>query len=129
MADSIPDEAVELLTSEPLIAHLGTSHEDRPHVAPLWFNYHEGDVEIATTGRKLANLKRNPRVAMSVQKDEDGHPQWGVTLQGTAAVIDDDEAAEEALHRINRRYGTDEDAWSENTPVRIDVSNVEHWIY
>lgn len=129
MADSIPADAVDLLTSEPLVAHLGTSHDDRPHVAPLWFNYHEGDVEIATTGRKLANLRRNPHVAMSVQKDEDGHPQWGVALQGTAAVIDDDEAAADALHRINRRYGTDEDAWAENTPVRISVSTVEYWEY
>lgn len=129
MTDSIPDEAAELLTSEQLMAHLGTSHDDRPHVAPLWYNLHEGDIEIATTGRKLANLQRNPRVAMSVQKDVDGHPQWGVTIQGTAKVIEDDEAAEEALHRINRRYGTDEDAWSENTPVRISVGTVQHWEY
>jgi len=33
------------------------------------------------------------------------------------------------LHRINRKYGVDEDAWSENTPVRIDVDTVKHWTY
>jgi len=129
MAESVPEEAEALLTSEPLIAHLGTSHDDRPHVAPLWYNYSDGVVEIATTGRKLANLQRNPRVALSVHKDEDGHPRWGVTLQGTAAVIEDDEEGQTALRRINRKYGTGEDAWSENTPVRIDVTNVEYWEY
>jgi nitroimidazol reductase NimA-like FMN-containing flavoprotein (pyridoxamine 5'-phosphate oxidase superfamily) len=129
MAQNVPEEAEALLTSEPLIAHLGTSHEDEPHVAPLWYNYHDGAVEIATTGRKLANIRRNPRVALSVQKDVDSHPQWGVTLQGTATIIDDEEEARAALHRINRKYGTDEDAWSENTPVRIDVSAAEYWEY
>lgn len=129
MTDSIPAEARELLTAEPLVAHLGTAHENRPHVAPLWFDVHDDEIEIATTGRKLANLRRNPKVALSVQKAEDGHPQWGVTLQGTASVIDEEAESEAALHRINRRYGTDEDAWSENTPVRISVSTVEYWVY
>ena len=129
MAQDVPEEAEALLTSEPLIAHLGTCHENRPHVAPLWYNYRDGAIEIATTGRKLANIRRNPRVALSVQKDEDGHPQWGVTLQGTASIIDDAEESRAALHRINRKYGTDENAWSENTPVRIDVHTAEYWEY
>lgn len=129
MTDSIPEEARALLTAEPLVAHLATAHDDRPHVAPLWFNVYDDGIEIATTGRKLANLRRNPRVALSVQNAEDGHPQWGVTLQGTASVIEDEEESEAALHRINRRYGTDEDAWSENTPVRISVNTVEYWEY
>lgn len=129
MAPDIPDEAESLLTSEPLIAHLGTCHADKPHVSPLWYNYREGTIEIATTGRKLANIRQNSRVALSVQKDEDGHPQWGVTVQGTATVIDDDEEQRTVLRRINRRYGADDDAWSENTPVRIDIGSVEHWTY
>jgi PPOX class probable F420-dependent enzyme len=129
MSRAIPDEAETLLTGEPLVAHLGTSHDDRPHVAPLWYAYHDGYVEITTTGRKLANIRRNPRVALSVQKDENGHPQWGVTLRGTATVVDDEADAREILHRINRRYDADDDAWSENTPVRIEVGSVEHWRY
>lgn len=129
MSGDVPAEAEALLTSEPLIAHLGTCHDDVPHVAPLWFTYRDGTVEIATTGRKLANVRRNPRVALSVQKDEDGHPRWGMTLQGTATVIDDEAERRAALRRINRKYGADDDAWSENTPVRIDVANVDYWEY
>lgn len=129
MARNVPERAAELLTSEPLIAHLGTCHDGKPHVAPLWFNYRAGAIEIATTGRKLANIEQNPRVALSVQKDVDGHAQWGVTVRGTATVVEDDEEVEEMLRRINRRYGTDDDAWSENTPVRIDVGSTEYWEY
>jgi len=129
MSESIPDEAESLLTSEPLIAHLGTCHDEKPHVAPLWYNYRDGTIEIATTGRKLKNIERNPRVALSVQKDEDGHPQWGVSVRGTAHVIEDEEESEAALVRINRRYGADDDAYSGNTPVCIDVGSVSYWNY
>lgn len=129
MARAISDEAESLLESEPLVAHLSTCHDGKPHVAPLWFNYRDGAIEITTTGRKLDNIKRNPRVALSVQKDDEGMPVWGMTIRGTATVIEDDETSQSVLHRINRRYGVEEDAFSENTPVRIDVGSVEHWQY
>jgi len=129
MAETVPDRAATLLTSEPLVAHLATVHDDRPHVAPLWYNYRDGVIEITTTGRKLENLRQNPHVALSVQKAENGEPRWGLTLQGTARVIEDEEAGKAILHRINRRYGADEDAWSENTPVEITVESIDHWEY
>lgn len=130
MTRDITAKAEELLTREPRIAHLATCHDDRPHVAPLWYHYRAGVVEIVTTGRKLMNLQQNPRVAVSVQQDHDGHPEWGVSLRGTATVVEDDEEGEEIFRRINRRYGADDDAWrEENTPVRIDVGSVEYWDY
>lgn len=129
MAPGIPEEAELLLTREPLIAHLGTCHGGKPHNAPLWFNYRAGSIEIATTGRKLANIRQNARVALSVQKDEDGHPQWGMAIRGTAHVVEDEEEQRSMLRRINRRYGAEDDAWSDNTPVEIDIGSVEYWIY
>lgn len=129
MAREIPDEAAALLTGEPLVAHFATCHDGKPHVAPLWYNYRDGTVEIVTTGRKLANIRQNPRVALSVQKAEGGHPQWRVSVRGTADVVEDEEEGREMLHRINRRYDVEDDAWSENTPVRIDVGSVDYWVY
>jgi PPOX class probable F420-dependent enzyme len=125
----VPDEAEDLLTRKPRIAHLATCRDGRPHVAPLWYNYRAGTVEIATTGRKLTNLRHNPRVAVSVQEDDDGSAVWGVTLQGTASVVEDGAEQEAVLRRINRRYGADEDAWDANTPVTIDVATVDYWQY
>lgn len=119
---SVSAEAESLLTSEPLLAYLSTSRDDRPHVAPVWYTYEEGVVEIVTTGRKLANVRANPRVSLAVSKGEGGTPEWTVTLLGTATVVDDDEASREANARINRKYGADPDAWAENTLVRIDVA-------
>ena len=96
-------------------------------MAPLWFVVHDGAVELTTTGRKLANLRRNPRVALSVQAGEAADPDWGVTLRGTATVLDEAET-EAVRRRVNRRYGVPEDAWSENVGVRVDVgSSVVDW--
>jgi len=129
MAHDIPEAVVELLTSGVHVAHLATSYEDRPHVAPVWYNYRDGVVEIVTTGKKLDNVRRNPRVALSVQDDDSGDAQWGVTLRGTATVVEDDTADREIRHRINDRYGADEDEWAENTAVRIEIGSTNHWTY
>ncbi len=129
MSDTTTSEAERLLTSEPLMAHLATSVDDRPHVAPLWYVYDDGVVEIVTTGRKLANVRENPRVALSVQKDEDGDPHWMVTLRGTATVVEDEDAFRETNRRINAKYGVAEDAHAENTLVWIDVGSVNYRTY
>jgi len=129
MAESIPPEAEDLLTSEVLPAYLATSVEDRPHVAPVWYRYDEGTVEVMTTGQKLANLRRNPRVSLSVQHHDAGDSEWTVTLRGTATVVEDDDANREANRTINRKYGADPDAWQENTLVRIDVGSASYRTY
>lgn len=127
MTEAVPETAAALLTSEPLVAHLATCRDGRPHAAPLWYRYDDGTIDIMTTGRKLANIRANPRVALSVQKDEDGHPKWRVVVQGTATVIEDETIARERNRKLNRKYGADDDDWvEENTLVRIDIGSVDH---
>lgn len=129
MGETVPADVESLLADEPLVAHLATCHDGKPHAAPLWYRYAGDDaVEIMTTGRKLANIRQNPRVALSVQSDENGHPEWMVTLRGTATVVEDEDENREANRRLNRKYGADDpDAWlEENTLVRIDVGSVTH---
>lgn len=128
MAD-VPAEAERLLESEPLIAHLATCVDDRPHVAPVWYHYDDGVVEIVTTGQKLENARANPRVALSIQKDEGGDPQWAVTALGSAHVVTNEAENRAARRRIHGKYGADPDAYPENVLVRIDVTSVAYWTY
>ncbi len=125
----LPSEAERLLESEPLMAHLATSVDDRPHVAPVWYRYDAGTVEIVTTGRKLENVRENPRVALSIQKDEGGDARWMVTLRGTATVVEDESATREARRRINAKYGAEPDAYADNALVRIDVGSGTYRTY
>lgn len=126
---TVPAEAAFLLESEPLMAHLGTCRDGRPHVAPVWYRYADGVVELVTTGRKLANIRANPYVALSIQADEDGDAQWMVSLLGTATVVEDEAASREAARRINAKYGAEPDAYETNTLVRIDVGSVSYKTY
>lgn len=129
MTHPVPDEAEALLTSEPLMAHLATCRDGRPHTAPVWYYYADGTLEIVTTGCKLANVRANPRVAVSVQKDEGGHTQWMVTLLGTATVVMDEAETRAARERINAKYDATEDAYAENVLVRIDVGTASYRTY
>lgn len=128
---TISDEVVRLVTSEPLMAHLATCTEGRPHVAPVWYDYVDGDgvVEVLTAGRKLANIRENPRVALSIQKDRDGEAQWRVTMLGTASVVEDDDATREATARINEKYGAGDESWPENELVRITIGTATSRTY
>lgn len=129
MSERVPAEAEELLTSEPLTAHLATCREGRPHVAPVWYRYTDGTVELMITGRKLENLRANPRVSLAVQRAEAGIPSWTVTLLGTADVVEDEATNREANRRINRKYGVEPDAWEGNTLVRVDVGSASYRTY
>ncbi|RDI72280.1 pyridoxamine 5'-phosphate oxidase family protein [Halopelagius longus] len=129
MSRGVDAKAEELLTSEPLMAHLATCRDGRPHVAPLWYRYEDGVVELVTTGTKLRNVRENPKVALSVQKDEGGHAQWMVTLLGTATVVEDEAETRAATRRINEKYGVEDDAWEENVLVRIDVGSASWQTY
>ncbi|GAA0674132.1 pyridoxamine 5'-phosphate oxidase family protein [Natronoarchaeum mannanilyticum] len=125
MADAVPERAETLLTGEPLMAHLATSVDDRPHVAPVWYDYADGVVEVLTGGRKLRDIRENPKVAISVQKAVGGDAEWMVALHGTAEIVDDEAATREAARRINAKYGASEDAYAENVLVRIDVGSAQ----
>ena len=129
MTGVVQPEVEDLLTDHPVVAHLATCSDGRPHSAPLWYRYEDGVVEILTTGRKLANIRENPHVALSMEQDEAGIPKWMVALRGTATVVEDEDEIREANTRINRKYGVEDDAWSENVLVRIDIGSASYRTY
>jgi len=119
----------ERLTSEPLTAHLATCRDGRPHVAPVWYLYEDSAVWIVTAGRKLADIRANPYVSLSVEKAERGQPEWTATLRGTAEPIEEEDVFEDVNRRINRKYAVDEGAWEDNTAVRIDLGSASFRTY
>ncbi|WP_101294541.1 pyridoxamine 5'-phosphate oxidase family protein [Halegenticoccus soli] len=129
MSHTVPPEVEELIADARVMAHLATSVDDRPHVAPVWYDYADGTVEILTSGRKLANVRRNPRVALSIQKDTGGRTEWMVAIQGTATVVEDEGETRAAARRINAKYGAGETAYAENALVRIAVGSATCRLY
>ena len=87
---ALPDSARALL-SGPKLAHVVTIDPDGgPQVSCVWVRVDGDDVVFGSLGpwRKLRNLERDPRIALSVESDEVGSTgmQEYLVLQGTARV-------------------------------------------
>lgn len=100
----ISQEVEELITDAPLSAHLATADENRPHVAPVWYGYRDGVLSVLTGDKKLSNIRSNPRVAVSIEKQGEHGPEWSVTLLGTATIIEDAERTRTARERVFDKY-------------------------
>lgn len=125
---TVPPEVEEWLTTGREMAHLATSRDDRPHVAPIWYRYEDGIVEFVTEGRKLENVRANPRVSLSIERSEDGVGQWHVVLFGTATVITDEEELWAGRTRLFERYrGREPTVAEDGEPpealVRVEVAS------
>jgi PPOX class probable F420-dependent enzyme len=85
MAYRHPNPAIERLIAEARIATLGTNGPHGPHLAPVWFEYEDGEFRFITPARsqKAANLDRDPRVGISI---EAANPTRVVMANGTATV-------------------------------------------
>jgi nitroimidazol reductase NimA-like FMN-containing flavoprotein (pyridoxamine 5'-phosphate oxidase superfamily) len=106
---SVPPEVGELIAGARPSAHVATSVEDRPHVAPVWYVYDDGVLSFVTDGRKLENLRRNPRVAVSIERAREGDVEWSVTLLGTATGVEDDDRVATVATRTFEKYDSGED--------------------
>jgi PPOX class probable F420-dependent enzyme len=87
---AIPDAARTLLAG-PHLAHVVTVEPDgAPHVSCVWVALDGDEVVFASLGpwRKLRNLSRDPRIALSVESPEvngSGMREY-LVVQGTARV-------------------------------------------
>ena len=87
------------------LAHLATVLPDgSPHTVPVWVGAH-GDRIVFLTGpgsRKARNLRRDPRVALSVAPAE--NPFEPVVVRGRVVEWLDGDAAWEIIDRLAEKY-------------------------
>lgn len=112
------------------VAHVATTVNERPHVAPVFYIYENGTVSFITGGKKLENIRANPRVAISLYEQLGGHPEdvRQATILGTAALITDEwERVKQYGDMIRTEYyGEPSDQWPtrDSTLVSVDIGSV-----
>ncbi|MGA8114506.1 MAG: PPOX class F420-dependent oxidoreductase [Actinocatenispora sp.] len=87
------------------LAHLATVLPDgAPHTVPLWIGTHGENVVILTgpNSRKARNLRRDPRVALSLAPAD--NPYEPVTIRGRVTEWLDGDAAWEIIDQISTKY-------------------------
>jgi PPOX class probable F420-dependent enzyme len=102
----LPQAARDLLESD-AVAHVVTLDEDgAPQVTAAWVGLDGDEIVFATLPdqRKLKNLRRDPRVALSIPSTTTN--EWGLleylVLYGTARVTEG--GASEVLQRLAHTY-------------------------
>jgi PPOX class probable F420-dependent enzyme len=106
----------------PNFASVATSMPDgSPHVSTIWIDL-DGDVVVFNTAEgltKIENMRRDPRVAISVFDGADPYEQ--VVVRGTVAEITPD-GADAHIDALARKYlGVDQYPWREAGEQRLIV--------
>jgi PPOX class probable F420-dependent enzyme len=105
-------ERARRIIEGPNFASLATLMPDgSPHVSTIWID-HDGDDVVFNTaeGRvKTANIRRDPRVAISVFERSDADEQ--VVIRGTIVEITRD-GADDHIDKLAKKYlGVDDYPW------------------
>ena len=107
---------VRRLLERPNYAHIATLlPSGAPHSVPVWIDVEDSDDVVILTSpgsRKARNIKRDPRVAISIT-DVD-QPYASVLIRGQVTEVIEGDRAWEIIDRIARKYT------GEPYPLRTD---------
>ena len=136
---TMTDEEVATYIEQHRTATLATIGKDgRPHLVAMWYAWLDGEVwfETKAKSQKAANLRRDPKITVLI---EDGHTYdtlRGVSLEGTAEIIDDADrlwdVGVSVWERYNGPYSEEmkplvEFMLHKRVAVRVDVSRTRSW--
>jgi PPOX class probable F420-dependent enzyme len=121
MASTIPESHKDLL-QKPAFASLATLNPDgSPQVTPVWFDY-DGTNIIVNTARgrvKDRNLKREPRVALTIPDPENPYRYLGI--QGRVIEMTES-GADAGIDKLAKKYlGKDKYPFRGPNEVRVLV--------
>jgi PPOX class probable F420-dependent enzyme len=101
-------------------ANVATIMKDgSPQVTPVWVDY-DGDYILINTSRgrqKMKNIKRDPRVALSVQDPD--NPYRKLLVRGRV-VEETEQGADEHIDKLATKY-TGADTYQNRTPGMVRV--------
>ena len=108
---SVPESHFELLTSTAL-AHVATLGPDgQPQSTPVWFDWDGSRLRIglASDRQKLRNLRRDPRLAVSIANP--AIPGHYIELRGTATFEEEDPDRTVLARMVARYTGSADLSW------------------
>jgi PPOX class probable F420-dependent enzyme len=106
VADQLSDAALALLASDAVATVVTLDADGTPHLSAAWVGVEDGEIVFATLPdqRKLRNLRRDPRIALSVLSDRVN--EWGLreylVVNGVARITEGE--GPELLQRLARTY-------------------------
>ena len=132
------DEIVQYLERSRTATMVTNGPSGHPHAVAMWYAVVDGAIwfETKAKSQKAANLRRDPKITVLI---EDGHTYdtlRGVSLEGTAEIIEDPDALWSVGVSVWERYNgpyTDEMKplvefmLHKRVAVRVDVTRTRSW--
>ena len=86
-----PEEVAGFLDEQRVVTCATLGRDGWPHLMPLWYVLREGEVWAWTYAKsqKVVNVRRDPRATVLVATGEKYEELKGVSITGTATVVDD----------------------------------------
>ena len=112
-------------------ARIATSHNNIPHVKPVSFVYHKGEIIVATDydTRTFTNIKINPNTAITIDVYKSGNHK-AICIQGKSEIIEEGSEFEK-LYDIfyKKNQWVQNDPWKENEApfLKIITDNKVSW--
>jgi PPOX class probable F420-dependent enzyme len=135
------DEEVAGFLAERRTATMATIGKDgMPHLVAMWYGLIDGKIYFETKGKsqKVQNLRRDPRIVVSVESGHSYDQLRGVSIEGTAVLIDDTTADEywaagiSLFERYQGPYSEEmrpfvEVMMNKRVAVRVEPTRVRSW--
>ena len=116
-------DRVRRIIEAPNLAFLAEVMEDgSPHVSPVWIALENGFLTFNTAVGRLKdrNMRRDPRVAISIAEKDDFYDK--VDIRGRIVKIVEGEEAERQIDELAQKYiGKETYPWRRPGEVRVKV--------
>ncbi len=124
LAVTVPESLLDILAWDArAIAHLATIGPDgEPQTSPVWFLWEEELIKVSVyeTSQKMANIRRDPRVSVSIVDPSD--PYRYLEIRGRAVTHRRDPEMG-LLTRMSGKYlGLDHYPWAQEEDVEVVIS-------
>jgi PPOX class probable F420-dependent enzyme len=86
-----PEEVDEFLQGRRTATMCSINPDGSIHAVAMWYGFLDGAVAFETKAKsqKVKNLRRNPNLTVAIETGEQYNELRGVTLVGTASIIED----------------------------------------
>ena len=127
-------EQVEAILREEEVGYLATCGTDAlPMATPVNYVYFDDRIffHCALTGRKLDNIKQNPKVGFTVVRDVEIDRinmttyYSSIMVEGIAGVVEDPETKMAAIEEITRRLAAPGEECNDKSGIRTAIVAIE----
>jgi PPOX class probable F420-dependent enzyme len=131
------DEVRDFLEATRTMTLATLGPDGRPHLTAMWYGLRDGHVVFWSYRRaqKIVNLRRDPRLSILVEDGEHYGELRGVSVTGTAAILEDPEDVLAVGQLLLARHGPGGEASAQaaaatapkRVAVRVDPERVTSW--